>query len=274
MSIAAKHTLTGFPCQAFSIAGYREGFNDERGNLFFYIRDIIRKKQPISFFLENVDNLITHDKGRTFSIINNILESELKYYIRYKILNAMDFGLPQRRKRIFIVGYKKNLRFEFPKGDSGNPMVDDILETKLVDEKYYLSQQLLNTLKNHRTRHKAKGHGFGYQVIGRKEVANTIVCGGMGKERNLVKDTIKYDGKLDEFLKIVELVLNKKPQNIDLEMKDQYRLKMDVIMLKYIGLNKKDVIILYNDLINLVKQREERATSIKREKKKKNNNKN
>ncbi len=87
----------------------------------------------------------------------------------------------------------------------------------------------------------------------------------------LLEDNLKNDGKLDEFLKIVELVLNKKPQNIDLEMKDQDRLKMDVIMLKYIGLNKKDVIILYNDLINLVKQREERATSIKRAKKKKTN---
>lgn len=85
----------------------------------------------------------------------------------------------------------------------------------------------------------------------------------------LLEDNLKNDGKLDEFLKIVELVLNKKPQNIDLEMKDQDRLKMDVIMLKYIGLNKKDVVILYNDLINLVKQREERATSIKRAKKKK-----
>ena len=90
----------------------------------------------------------------------------------------------------------------------------------------------------------------------------------------LLEDNLKNDGKLDEFLKIVELVLNKKPQNIDLEMKDQDRLKMDVIMLKYIGLNKKDVIILYNDLINLVKQREERATSIKRAKKKKKSDKN
>ncbi len=184
--------MAGFPCQAFSKVGYREGFNDERGNLFFYIRDIIKKKQPISFFLENVDNLIIHDKGRTFSIIKYILESELKYYIQYKILNAMDFGLPQRRKRIFIVGYKKNLRFEFPEGDGGNPVVGDILETKLIEEKYYLSQQLFNTLKNHRERHKLKGHGFGYKVIGRKEAANTIVCGGMGAERNLLLDKIYY----------------------------------------------------------------------------------
>ncbi len=184
--------LAGFPCQAFSIAGYREGFNDERGNLFFYIRDIIREKKPLCFLLENVKHLKNHDKSRTFNTIEDILRNELGYTIYYTILDASLFRLPQKRKRIYIVGFREDIKFKFPEGENRNVRIGNILE-KDVNTKYFLSQQYLNTLKNHRTRHKAKGHGFGYQVIGRKEVANTIVCGGMGKERNLVKDTIKYD---------------------------------------------------------------------------------
>ncbi len=184
--------LAGFPCQSFSIAGYRKGFKDERGNMFFYIEKILREKRPLCFLLENVKNLKNHDKGRTFNTIEDILSNELGYTIYYTILDASLYGLPQKRKRLYIVGFREDIKFKFPKGVEGSVKINDILE-KDVNIKYYLSQQYLNTLKNHRERHESKGHGFGYQVIGRKEVANTIVCGGMGKERNLVKDTIKYD---------------------------------------------------------------------------------
>ncbi|MHA1292860.1 MAG: DNA (cytosine-5-)-methyltransferase [Promethearchaeota archaeon] len=184
--------LAGFPCQAFSLAGRKNGFNDDRGNLFFYIEDILKEKQPISFLLENVKHLEHHDKGRTFSIIKETLVDKLGYNIYYKTLNASDFGLPQNRERIYIIGFKEDLEFKFPEGNEKGAKIEDILEPK-VDIKYYLSQQYLNSLKKHKARHKAKGHGFGYIIIPHNGIANTIVCGGMGKERNLVKDKIIYD---------------------------------------------------------------------------------
>ncbi len=190
--------LAGFPCQSFSKAGKREGFKGKYGNFFFYIHNILKQKAPYCFFLENVENLINHDGGRTFFIIKNILESELKYYIHYEILNARDFGLPQNRKRIFIVGFKDNIKFQFPKGNPNpNISISDILENKTVNLKYYLSQQYLNTLMEHRRRHKSRGHGFGYQVISPDGIANTLVCGGMGNERNLIKDEIFYEAWKD-----------------------------------------------------------------------------
>jgi len=196
--------LAGFPCQAFSIAGRKNGFEDDRGNLFFKIEDILREKQPISFLLENVKHLEHHDKGKTFSIIKEILINKLGYDIHYKTLNASDFSLPQNRERIYIVGFKEDLEFKFPEGDKKNVKIENILETE-VDIKYFLSQQYLNSLKKHKARHKAKGHGFGYVVIPHESIANTIVCGGMGKERNLIKDKITYDS-----WKIGDNPLNKK----------------------------------------------------------------
>ena len=183
--------VAGFPCQAFSIAGAKKGFKDKRGNLFFYIEDILKEKKPVAFLLENVKHLQHHKKGQTFQIIHDALVKKLKYHIYYTVLNATDFGLAQKRERIYIVGFKEPLKFEFPVGKKNGVKIEDILEED-VDIKYYLSQQYLNTLKEHRRRHEAKGHGFGYQIIDHKGIANTIVCGGMGKERNLVKDKIKY----------------------------------------------------------------------------------
>lgn len=111
----------GFPCQPFSQAGYKKGFNEdkqERGNMFFVIRDIIKEKKPKAIFLENVRHLQNHDEGRTFSIIKDILENELNYNIEYKIVKASDYGLPQHRPRLFIVGFRKEdkypCKFEFP----------------------------------------------------------------------------------------------------------------------------------------------------------------
>lgn len=133
--------LGGFPCQAFSIAGYRHGFNDEkgRGNLFFDIARIIRDKQPTGFMLENVKNLKTHDGGNTFRVIKKTL-NELGYSLKEKVLNSMEYGnVPQNRERIYIVGFrdpKKTERFEFPGPIRLTKTIKDILENE-VDEKYY-----------------------------------------------------------------------------------------------------------------------------------------
>jgi DNA (cytosine-5)-methyltransferase 1 len=184
--------LAGFPCQAFSIAGRRKGFEDTRGTLFYYIAKIIEDKQPTAFLLENVKHLVNHDQGRTFRVIKDVLEEDLEYNIHYKVLNSRNFGVPQNRPRIFIIGFKENLRFNFPEPPEIDVSLEDILDKK-VDESYYLSQEYLNGLKKHRARHEAKGNGFGYMVIPREDVANTIVLGGMGKERNLVKDKVLDD---------------------------------------------------------------------------------
>ena len=111
----------GFPCQPFSQAGYKKGFDEEResrGNMFFYIADILKNKRPKAFFLENVKHLLNHDDGRTFDIIKQILEKDLGYKIYYKVVKATDYGLPQHRPRIFIVGFRSEdvyrEHFEFP----------------------------------------------------------------------------------------------------------------------------------------------------------------
>lgn len=107
----------GFPCQPFSQAGFKKGFEDDRGNLFFYIANIIKHKQPKAFFLENVRHLLKHDDNKTFSTIQEIIQNELGYSLYYKIIKASEFGLPQHRPRIFIVGFKNDHlnSFEFPK---------------------------------------------------------------------------------------------------------------------------------------------------------------
>ena len=132
--------LGGFPCQAFSIAGYRKGFQDEdRGNLFFDVAKIIEKRQPKGFLLENVKNLQSHDKGNTFKVIIDTLKS-LGYHIKSKVLNSMEYGnVPQSRERIYIVGFKdKNYidNFEFPKPVKRTIKIKDLLD-KEVDQKYY-----------------------------------------------------------------------------------------------------------------------------------------
>lgn len=145
--------LGGFPCQAFSIAGYRQGFGDKkgRGNLFFDIARIIKEKQPIGFLLENVKNLKSHDGGRTFSVIEQTL-LELGYSIKAKVLNSMEYGnVPQNRERIYIVGFRsKDVldRFEFPEPIKLTKSIRDVLESK-VDEKYYYNNKpLYERIKN------------------------------------------------------------------------------------------------------------------------------
>ena len=134
--------LAGFPCQAFSIIGGQKGFSDIRGTLFFNIKEILAAKNPYAFMLENVKNLKSHDKGRTFETIINILE-ELGYYVHHTILNSLDFGIPQKRERTFIVGFKENISFSFPKPLGITPSLAEILEDDdKVDKKYFVSDHI------------------------------------------------------------------------------------------------------------------------------------
>lgn len=187
----------GFPCQAFSSAGKRLGFKDEtRGTLFFEIEDILRKHQPKAFFLENVKGLAIHDKGRTLETILKHLDEAGYDVVPPQILNAMDYGVPQHRERIYIVGFRKDLhvdlsKFKYPEPTSKGekrPKFRDVMEKREVSVKYYLSNTYVETLVRHRARHEAAGHGFGYEIIDIDGVANAIVVGGMGRERNLVVD--------------------------------------------------------------------------------------
>ena len=135
--------LGGFPCQAFSIIGKKEGFaNETCGTLFFDIERILKEKRPPAFMLENVRNLVAHDNGNTFRVIKQHLEA-LGYHIHAKVLNALDYGVPQKRERIIIVGFLKDLPFEFPLPISENKRVRliDILESN-VDSKYYVKDSI------------------------------------------------------------------------------------------------------------------------------------
>jgi DNA (cytosine-5)-methyltransferase 1 len=187
----------GFPCQAFSIAGKRGGFEDTRGTLFFEVAEIIKRKKPKAIFLENVKGLTNHGQGKTLATILHVLRNELGYFVpEPQILNAKNFGVPQNRERIFIVGFRNDLGiqdFEYPKPTNKEVLFSDVKEKKVVPSKYYLSNQYLNTLIKHKERHESKGNGFGYEIISDDSIANSIVCGGMGRERNLVIDNRLID---------------------------------------------------------------------------------
>lgn len=134
--------LGGFPCQAFSICGVQKGFSDTRGTLFFNIEQILKEKKPYAFMLENVKNLKSHDNGKTFKIIVEHLEN-LGYFVHHTILNSLDFGVPQKRERTIIVGFKENISFSFPKPLGATPKLDDILEDdKDIDKKYFVSDAI------------------------------------------------------------------------------------------------------------------------------------
>ncbi|HLT52968.1 MAG TPA: DNA cytosine methyltransferase, partial [Flavobacteriaceae bacterium] len=194
----------GFPCQAFSIAGRRGGFEDTRGTLFFDVAEIIKKKQPKAIFLENVKGLRNHDKGKTLATILNVLREDLGYYVpEPQIINAKEFGVPQNRERIFIVGFHKNTGitdFEYPEPTNKEAVLEDILEENEVSVKYYLSTTYIDTLRNHKARHESKGNGFGYEIIPNDGTANAVVCGGMGRERNLV-----FDDRLTNFKPVTNI---------------------------------------------------------------------
>lgn len=149
------YLLGGFPCQAFSIAGYRHGFDDVkgRGNLFFALANLIDTYKPEGFLLENVKNLYKHDQGRTFKKIKSTLEDDLGYFVKEQVLNSMAYGnVPQTRERIYIVGFKskKHLdRFKFPDPIPLTKTVTDILEKHVDDKFYYNGKPLYGKLKDH-----------------------------------------------------------------------------------------------------------------------------
>ena len=188
----------GFPCQAFSIAGKRGGFEDTRGTLFFDVARILKVKQPKAFILENVKGLVNHKSGKTLSTILNTLRNDLDYYVPDPaVLNAKEFGVPQNRERILIVGFRKDTgvdEFNYPDSNIKKSQFitgktfGEIKEKEEVSVRYYLSDTYLNTLREHRERHANKGNGFGYEMIKDGESANAIVVGGMGRERNLIWD--------------------------------------------------------------------------------------
>lgn len=187
--------LAGFPCQAFSLAGSKKGFDDDfkgmsRGTLFFDVARICDYHKPKVIFCENVKGLPIHRKGKTLEVILGTLR-QIGYVPFYAILNSRYYGVPQNRERIYIVSFRSDLapdEFVFPGGDSSSPVIRDILDPAPVPSKYYLSERYLQTLREHRARHEAAGHGFGYVVRDLDDVAGALVCGGMGRERNLIKD--------------------------------------------------------------------------------------
>jgi DNA (cytosine-5)-methyltransferase 1 len=182
--------LAGFPCQAFSLAGQKKGFEDARGTLFFDVARIVKYQQPKVVFAENVKNLVNHDRGRTFKVIKEIL-TDLGYTVFYKVLNSKDFGVPQNRERIYIVAFRDDIapfNFNFPEKTDDTKVIADIIEDEETSSKYYLSTVYLDSLRKHRKRHEAKGNGFGYEVRDHDSIAGAIVCGGMGRERNLIVD--------------------------------------------------------------------------------------
>ena len=194
----------GFPCQAFSLAGKRLGFEETRGTLFFDVAEILRRKRPKAFFLENVKGLLIHDKGKTLQTILKVLREDLDYYVpEPQIVNAMNFGVPQHRERLYIVGFRKDQNvneFTYPKPTDTTKTFSDVKEKETVSAKYYLSTQYIKTLIAHKERHTSKGNGFGYEIINDDEVANAIVVGGMGRERNLV-----IDNRLEDFTPVTRI---------------------------------------------------------------------
>lgn len=187
--------LAGFPCQAFSLAGKRMGFEDDykglcRGTLFQDVVRICEYHKPKVIFCENVKGLTIHDGGRTFKVIKRAFE-QIGYTVYDKVLNSKDFGVPQNRERIYIVAFRNDIDssgFTFPIGTDSETKIKDIMEEDVVSVKYYLSTTYLDTLKRHKERHEAKGNGFGYEIRDINGQAGAIVCGGMGRERNLIVD--------------------------------------------------------------------------------------
>lgn len=196
--------LAGFPCQAFSIAGKRGGFEDTRGTLFFEVARIIRHKKPKVVFLENVKGLTNHDRGKTLLTILNVLRNDLGYYVpEPQIVNAKDYGVPQNRERVFIIGFRNDLgidNFEYPKPKDTSKRLKDVLENEPVSVKYYLSDTYLKSLREHKKRHENKGNGFGYEIIDIEGIANALVVGGMGRERNLI-----IDNRLTDFEPVTKI---------------------------------------------------------------------
>lgn len=175
--------LAGFPCQPFSLAGVSKkrslgretGFEDRtQGTLFFDVARILAEKRPKAFFLENVKNLVSHDKGNTFKVIMSVLEEDLGYHVHWKIVDGKHWT-PQHRERIYIVGFRDDVPFDWSQLDvpeSGGTFAD-VMEPD-VPSKYTLSDKLWDYLQAYAAKHRAAGHGFGYGLVGPEDTTRTI----------------------------------------------------------------------------------------------------
>ena len=188
--------LAGFPCQAFSLAGKHMGFDDDykgmcRGTLFQDVVRICDYHKPKVIFCENVKGLTIHDKGKTFKVIKRAFE-QIGYTVYDKVFNSKDFGVPQNRERIYIVCFRNDIdssMFQFPEKTDDTKRIFNILDDAPISPKYYLSDVYVETLREHKKRHESKGNGFGYEIRPLDGIAGAIVCGGMGRERNLLIDS-------------------------------------------------------------------------------------
>lgn len=202
----------GFPCQSFSIAGRREGFDDTRGTLFFEIARVLEEKRPEVCLLENVLGLLSHDEGRTFGKILDTLQS-LGYRLEWQVLNSKDWGVPQNRERVFIVGWKGDREQTifpiFPKESGTRVTLADVLEDE-VPEKYYLSERMVKHLQEHLERHKALGHGFGMRVLDKDTITAPACEEGYGTRSsagyvaNTISQRYHKDGS-ENLIRIKEL---------------------------------------------------------------------
>ena len=166
--------LAGFPCQAFSNAGLKRGFEDTRGTLFFDIARILKHHKPKAFLLENVKGLKSHDGGNTLETIIKVLNYDLKYKLSVEVLNAKHFGLPQNRERIFIVGFKEQTDFQFPIPQMTPTRLGGILQ-KRTSDKFTISDRIWASHQIRKKRAREKGHGFGYSLFNRdSEYTSTI----------------------------------------------------------------------------------------------------
>jgi DNA (cytosine-5)-methyltransferase 1 len=214
----------GFPCQPFSIAGVskknslgrKHGFEDEKqGNLFFHIAEILESHRPKAFFLENVKNLVSHDKGNTFKVIEKTLR-DIGYSFHFKVLNGKHF-VPQNRQRTFMVGFDINVfhnkeEFQFPTLPEQSKRVKDILE-KRVDPKYTLTDHLWQYLQDYSQKHKEKGNGFGFGLVDLNGITRTMSAryykdgseilipqNGRNPRRLSIRESARLQGYPDKFI--------------------------------------------------------------------------
>lgn len=160
--------MAGFPCQPFSNAGLKKGFGDTRGTLFYDIAKILEAKKPKVFMLENVKGLKSNNKGNTLKVILKVLREDLGYYVPDpKILNSKDFGLPQNRERIFIIGFRKKNNFSFPEPLNIKTKVSNILNPGRAPKKYSISQKLWDSHRARRLKNQSAKpkKGFGYKSV-------------------------------------------------------------------------------------------------------------
>lgn len=183
--------LAGFPCQPFSMAGHKRGFEDARGTLFFNIAEILKYHKPQAILLENVKNFKNHNKGVTFQVVMGSLK-KLGYNVYPKVLNAKDFGLPQNRERIYIVGFRDNVEFNFPEPSGSKTRVGDILE-KIIPAKYTISDKLWAGHQRRKKEHRKKGNGFGYSLFDKDSEYTSTISARYYKDGSEI--LIKQDGK-------------------------------------------------------------------------------